>query len=66
LLRGVGTLLLVVVLLAWPDETISVVRVLVAVMLILWGAATIGEAYGSPIRDNAYRRQIDQEVSRVI
>jgi uncharacterized membrane protein HdeD (DUF308 family) len=66
LLRGLGTLLLVVVLLAWPDQTLGVVRVLVAVLLILWGAATMGEAYGSPIRDNAYRRQLDQEVRRVI
>lgn len=66
LLRGVGTLLLVVLLLAWPDETLSVVRVLAAVLLILWGAATLGEAYGSPIRDNAYRRQLDQEVRRII
>lgn len=66
LLRGVGTLLLVAVLLAWPDETLNVVRILVAVLLIFWGAATIGEAYGSPIRDNVYRRQIDQEVRRII
>ena len=66
LLRGVGTLLLVVVLLVWPDETLSVVRVLVAVLLILWGTATLGEAYQSPVRDNAYRRQIDQEVRRII
>jgi uncharacterized membrane protein HdeD (DUF308 family) len=66
LLRGLGTLLLVVVLLAWPDQTLGVVRVLVAVLLILWGAATMGEAYGSPIRDSAYRRQLDQEVRRVI
>jgi hypothetical protein len=54
------------VLLAWPDQTLGVVRVLVAVLLILWGAATMGEAYGSPIRDSAYRRQLDQEVRRVI
>ena len=66
LLRGLGTLLLVVVLLVWPDETLSVVRVLVAVLLILWGTATLGEAYQSPVRDNAYRRQIDQEVRRII
>ena len=66
LLRGVGTLLLVVVLLVWPDETLSVVRVLVAVLLILWGTATLGEAYQSPVRDNAYRRQLDQEVRRII
>ena len=66
LLRGLGTLLLVGVLLMWPDQTLSVVRVLAAVLLILWGAATIGEAYQSPIRDNEYRRQLDQEVRRLI
>jgi uncharacterized membrane protein HdeD (DUF308 family) len=66
LLRGVGTLLLVVVLLVWPEETLSVVRVLAAVLLILWGASTLGEAYGSPIRDNTYRRELDQEVRRLI
>jgi hypothetical protein len=43
-----------------------VVRVLAAILLILWGAATIGEAYQSPIRDNAYRRELDQEVRRLI
>jgi hypothetical protein len=63
---GVGTLLLVVVLLVWPEETLNVVRVLAAVLLILWGASTLGEAYGSPIRDNAYRRELDQEVRRLI
>jgi uncharacterized membrane protein HdeD (DUF308 family) len=66
LLRGVGTLLLVVVLLVWPKETLNVVRVLAAVLLILWGATTLGEAYQSPIRDNAYRRELDQEVRRII
>jgi uncharacterized membrane protein HdeD (DUF308 family) len=66
LLRGLGTLLLVGVLLVWPDETLSVIRVLAAVLLILWGAATLGEAFQSPIRDNAYRRQLDQEVRRLI
>ena len=66
LFRGVGTLLLVVVLLVWPDETLSVVRVLAAVLLILWGTATLGEAYQSPIRDGPYRRQLDQEVRRLI
>lgn len=66
LLRGLGTLLLVGVLLVWPDETLSVVRVLAAVLLILWGAATLGEAFQSPIRDNVYRRQLDQEVRRLI
>ena len=66
LLRGIGTLLLVAVLLAWPDETLTVVRVLAAVLLILWGAATLGEAYGSPIRDSAYRRDVDREVRRLI
>jgi uncharacterized membrane protein HdeD (DUF308 family) len=66
LLRGVGTLLLVVVLLVWPEETLSVVRVLAAVMLILWGTATLGEAYESPVRDSPYRRELDQEVRRII
>jgi uncharacterized membrane protein HdeD (DUF308 family) len=66
LLRGLGTLLLVAVLLVWPDETLNVVRVLAAVLLILWGAATMGEAYGSPIRDDPYRRQLDQEVRRLV
>ena len=66
LLRGVGTLLLVVVLLVWPEETLSVVRVLAAVLLILWGASALGEAHQSPTRDNAYRRELDQEVRRVI
>ena len=66
LLRGVGTLLLVVVLLVWPKETLNVVRVLAAVLLILWGATTLGEAYQSPIRDNAYRRELDREVRRII
>ena len=66
LLRGLGTLSLVVVLLVWPEETLDVVRVLAAVLLILWGTATLGEAYQSPIRDNAYRRELDQEVRRII
>jgi uncharacterized membrane protein HdeD (DUF308 family) len=66
LLRGLGTLLLVVVLLVWPEETLGVVRVLTAVLLILWGVATLGEGYQSPIRDNAYRRELDQGVRRVI
>jgi uncharacterized membrane protein HdeD (DUF308 family) len=66
LLRGLGTLLLVVVLLVWPEETLGVVRALAAVLLILWGAATLGEAYQSPVRDSAYRRQLDQDVRRII
>jgi uncharacterized membrane protein HdeD (DUF308 family) len=66
LLRGVGTLLVVAVLLVWPEETLNVVRVLAAVLLILWGASTFGEAYQSPIRDNVYRRELDQEVRRII
>jgi uncharacterized membrane protein HdeD (DUF308 family) len=66
LLRGLGTLVLVVVLLVWPEETRAVVRVLAAVLLILWGASTLGEAYQSPVRDNVYRRQLDQEVRRLI
>jgi uncharacterized membrane protein HdeD (DUF308 family) len=66
LLRGVGTLLLVVVLLVWPEETLNVVRVLAAVLLILWGVATLGEAFQSPIRDNIYRGELDREVRRII
>jgi uncharacterized membrane protein HdeD (DUF308 family) len=66
LLRGVGTLVLVLVLLLWPAETLNVVRVLTAVLLILWGATTLGEAYQSPVRDNVYRAQIDREVRRII
>jgi uncharacterized membrane protein HdeD (DUF308 family) len=66
LLRGVATLVLVAVLLMWPDQTLNVVRVLAAILLIIWGASAIGEAYGSPIRDNEYRRQLDQEVRRLI
>jgi uncharacterized membrane protein HdeD (DUF308 family) len=66
LLRGLGTLLLVGVLLAWPDETLSVVRALAAILLVLWGAATLGEAVQSPVRDSAYRRELDQEVRRLI
>jgi uncharacterized membrane protein HdeD (DUF308 family) len=66
LFRGLGTLVLVVVLLTWPDETLNVVRALAAVLLILWGATTLGEAYQSPIRDNAYRRELDREVRRII
>jgi uncharacterized membrane protein HdeD (DUF308 family) len=66
LLRGVGTLLVVAVLLVWPEETLNVVRVLAAVLLILWGTATLGEAYQSPIRDNVYRRELDRDVRRII
>jgi uncharacterized membrane protein HdeD (DUF308 family) len=66
LLRGLGTLLLVVVLLVWPEETLGVVRALAAVLLILWGASTLGEAYQSPVRDSVYRRQLDQDVRRII
>lgn len=66
LLRGVGTLVLVLVLLVWPEETLGVVRTLTAVLLILWGAATLGEAFQSPVRDNAYRRELDREVRRII
>jgi hypothetical protein len=54
------------VLLVWPEETLNVVRVLAAVLLILWGAGTLGEAYQSPIRDSAYRRELDREVRRLI
>ena len=66
LFRGAGTLVLVLVLLLWPAETLTVVRVLAAVLLILWGTATLGEAYQSPVRDSVYRRDIDREVRRLI
>ena len=66
LVRGVGTLVLVLALLLWPSETLNVVRVLLAVLLILWGVSTLGEAYQSPVRDNVYRAQIDREVRRII
>jgi uncharacterized membrane protein HdeD (DUF308 family) len=66
LCRGLGTLVLVLVLLTWPEETLNVVRVLTAVLLILWGTATLGEAYQSPVRDSVYRREIDREVRRII
>jgi uncharacterized membrane protein HdeD (DUF308 family) len=66
LLRGIGVLVLVAVLLAWPEETLTVVRTLTAVLLILVGAGTLGEAVASPIRDNPYRRQLDQEVRRLV
>ena len=55
LLRGLGTLVLVVALLVWPGETLGVVRVVAAVLLLLWGASTIGEAYQSPIHDDPNR-----------
>jgi uncharacterized membrane protein HdeD (DUF308 family) len=63
LLRGLGTIALVLILLVWPDETLSVVRLIAAVLLLLWGASTLGEAYQSPIRDDRYntRPAIDRE-----
>jgi uncharacterized membrane protein HdeD (DUF308 family) len=63
LLRGLGTLALVVALLVWPGETLSVVR-FIAGALLLWGASTIGEAFQSPIHDDprGYRGQLDKEV----
>ena len=64
LLRGLGTLALVVALLAWPDETLDVVRLIAAVLLLLWGASTLGEAFQSPIHDDprGYRGQLDKEI----
>ena len=38
LLRGLATLALVVALLVWPGETLGVVRLIAAVLLLLWGA----------------------------
>jgi uncharacterized membrane protein HdeD (DUF308 family) len=64
LLRGVVTAALVLALLVWPGETLGVVRLIAAVLLLLWGAATIGEAYQSPIHDDprGYRGQLDKEI----
>lgn len=64
LLRGLGTLALVLALLVWPGETLGVVRLIAAALLLLWGAATIGEAYQSPIHDDprGYRGQLDKEI----
>jgi len=64
LLRGLGTLALVVALLVWPGETLDVVRLVAAVLLLLWGASTIGEAFQSPIHDDprGYRGQMDKEI----
>jgi uncharacterized membrane protein HdeD (DUF308 family) len=64
LLRGLGTLALVVALLAWPGETLGVVRLIAAVLLLLWGASTLGEAFQSPIHDDprGYRGQLDKEI----
>jgi uncharacterized membrane protein HdeD (DUF308 family) len=64
LLRGLGTLALVVALLVWPGETLSVVRFIAGALLLLWGASTIGEAFQSPIHDDprGYRGQLDKEI----
>ena len=62
LLRGVATLILVVVLLAWPGETVAVLRLVAGVLLILWGASALGEAYQSPLRDDRTRPAIDREI----
>jgi uncharacterized membrane protein HdeD (DUF308 family) len=55
LLRGLATLILVLVLLVWPSETLTVVRYIAGALLLLWGASTIGEAYQSPIHDDPHR-----------
>jgi uncharacterized membrane protein HdeD (DUF308 family) len=63
LLRGLGTLALVVALLVWPGETLGVVRLVAAVLLLLWGASTLGEAFQSPIRDDRfYRAEMNKEI----
>jgi uncharacterized membrane protein HdeD (DUF308 family) len=64
LLRGLGTLALVVTLLVWPGETLSVVRFIAGALLVLWGASTLGEAFQSPIHDDprGYRGQLDKEI----
>jgi uncharacterized membrane protein HdeD (DUF308 family) len=63
LLRGLVTLIMVVVLLAWPGETLAVLRFVAGVLLILGGASALGEAYQSPLRDDGYqtRPAIDRE-----
>jgi uncharacterized membrane protein HdeD (DUF308 family) len=64
LLRGLGTIALVLALLVWPDQTLDVVRLIAAVLLVLWGASTLGEAYQSPIRDDTrgYRAELNKEI----
>jgi uncharacterized membrane protein HdeD (DUF308 family) len=64
LLRGLATLALVLALLMWPGETLNVVRLIAAALLLLWGASTLGEAYQSPIHDDprGYRGQLDKEI----
>jgi uncharacterized membrane protein HdeD (DUF308 family) len=64
LLRGLATIALVLALLVWPDETLDVVRLIAAVLLLLWGASTLGEAYQSPIRDDTrgYRGELNKEI----
>ena len=64
LLRGLATLALVLALLVWPGETLGVVRLIAAALLLLWGASTLGEAYQSPIHDDqrGYRGQMDKEI----
>jgi len=63
LLRGLTTAALVLALLVWPGETLDVVRLIAATLLLIWGAATIGEAYQSPIRDDRfYRAELNKEI----
>jgi uncharacterized membrane protein HdeD (DUF308 family) len=62
LLRGLATMALVVALLVWPGETLGVVKLVAGVLLLLWGASTLGEAFQSPIRDDRTRPAIDREV----
>ena len=64
LLRGLGTIALVLALLVWPGETLGVVRLIAAALLLLWGASTIGEAFQSPIHDDTrgYRGELDKEI----
>jgi hypothetical protein len=40
-----------------------VVRLVAGALLLLWGGATIGEAYQSPIRDERYyRAELNKEI----
>jgi uncharacterized membrane protein HdeD (DUF308 family) len=64
LVRGLATIALVLALLVWPGETLSVVRLIAAALLVLWGASTLGEAFQSPIHDDTrgYRAELNKEI----
>ena len=64
LLRGLGTIALVVALLVWPGETLSVVRLIAATLLLLWGASTLGRPSSRPstTTPRGYRAEINKEI----